>query len=60
MVHLFGLQSMSYLLLIMEPTNLFFNLYIFFMVKTNQVFIIYNDFVCVRHDLHHLKCDLNY
>jgi hypothetical protein len=45
--------------LIMEPSNLFFYLYIFFMVKTNQVFIIYNDFVCVRHD-HHLKCDLTY
>jgi hypothetical protein len=45
---------------IMEPTSLFFNLHIFLMVKTNQVFIIYNDFVCVRHDFHHLKCDLTY
>lgn len=37
--------------------HVFFPLYIF-PLKTNQMFVIYNNFMNSTHGLHHLKCDL--
>jgi len=31
---------------------------IFFILKTNQMFVVCYDFVGVKHDLHHLKSDM--
>ncbi len=28
-----------------------------FPMETNQMFVVYNDFVTATHDLHYLKCD---
>jgi len=57
-VHLVGLQ---YTCLFqfnfgIQKTS-FFSLYHFFPMDTNQTSIVYNGFVHVKHDFHHLKCD---
>jgi len=54
---LLELQCLHYLLRFWNPKASFL-LFIFFHVETNQMFIICNDFVIAKHDLHNLKYDL--
>ncbi len=40
-----------------NPKNLIFLFVSFFPMDTNQMSIVYNGFVHVKHGFHHLKCD---